>query len=467
MPSGGTGEKRWANWCDWLAFSALMTWYFIGMVPPEVSFGFGAVRVDFAMKALLFVAIGGLGLGKILARERIEVGGLQSWAFIAFVGMLFVASLDGVAIAPAASRDTAKVFLLWTAIPYLLTVNLLSSRRRLRLFLIIVSAVMTVACGIGVINSLMHAADVLNGIGGAGGFLYGRVAQNTLVFAPVVLWVISTGRRKWPTAARCLVFAMLIAAVALTRSRAGLIGSGVLLVGLLLHYGRKQVYVVCSGAAALVLILVILGPVEARLQEARVGLRQVGAALAGRETPPPQMHSSFMQRWHVWKGALKVVSGDVLTGVGPGGLRFAAGEILTGQETLAQITDEHNAFIQVLVASGVPGLLAFVCFLAVAVVKAIRIARHRPVVDAEMQMMAASLALGFLSGAVFFLSEHLALRSMVQVGPVYWRTSTDNSYIVLALIGALAVLWHKTYPRASGQSLHGETGAPAGSGHEA
>jgi len=438
-----------AAWLEWLGFSTMLSWYFLGMLPPEFKVAvLGRSTSLFLHEGLLLVAIAGVTVARIAAGRPLDLGGPQAWAFLVFAFMLAVSSLRGVAVAPARSQAMVKGFLLSTVVPYVLTVNAFSTLRRLKSLVAAACLLLIPVTAFGVANSLLHGAGQFYGFGGISGVTHANAARNAIVLAPLAIWVLSSSRVRWRKVAQCAFIAVLVAAAVLTRSRAGLIASIVLLVGLLLQLRMKGVHLVATGTLALAAMLLILGPRRARLLEVEGELQQVGASLRGGE-PSPEDFRSSMERWHVWKGALKVASRDLLTGVGPGGLGHAAGSVLKGDEALAKVNSEHNAFIEALVAAGLPGMVAFLSVVGLAIFQMFRISKGQLATSADLRALAGATALAIVSGLIFLATFDTAVSSLVSFGSPFWSSEMDNSYFVLALSAAVAAVWKRTHARHS------------------
>lgn len=158
---------------------------------------------------------------------------------------------------------------------------------------------------------------------------------------------------------------LLVLGAAVTLSRGGAVALGAVLVVALLHRVlSRQALLVAAGLllAGAAVLLVSAGPlvVEALSQK-----RTVGDANA----------DTRELRWEV---ALRMVPGEPLLGVGPGGFRSGYMAFSTNAELVEQTPVAHNMYVEVLAELGLLGSIGFCGTIAVAVVAVTRAVRRHP-----------------------------------------------------------------------------------------
>lgn len=208
------------------------------------------------------------------------------------------------------------------------------------------------------------------------------LAQWVLMVTAVTVAVLASAGGRRPRWQRWLAVGVLIigtATVVATKSRGGLIGLVVLLVGLLIvavPRGRRLTLAGCS-AALVVGVLFLSG--DLRHQVGRI--EEVAAAWNGDVAGD----SSAAGYAGTFRAGLRMFVDDPLNGVGAGNfvLHYQAYAPFDGIDTSGRARAAHNVVIELVAETGIVGAIAF-GVMASAVVLVIRRGRHgadRPLVD--------------------------------------------------------------------------------------
>lgn len=221
------------------------------------------------------------------------------------------------------------------------------------------------------------------------------------------------GRRIWTLVALGLITAGIAALLVLTQSRSAWIGalvSGGVVVALwarLLPAGElKSVLRIGLGLA-------LVAAVGAGLRLGPEGLRRLWEEPAQLEAVGGVNTLSF--RFEVWRWALMGVQDFFFTGCGLGAFR-EVGRLLYPM-AIAPSYDyahAHNIFLQVALDTGVPGLVAYLALLGIAIRQAWRTAREDP----AQRAWALGLLGGLVALHVFGLTD--AIAPGAKPGLVFW-----------------------------------------------
>lgn len=224
-----------------------------------------------------------------------------------------------------------------------------------------------------------------------------------------------------------VVFACLVAgALVLTQSRSGWIGGTASLLSLATLWGfsDRRRWMRALGAALPILVLVVVVGILLY-----VGTRAVGEALYGVTEESVETAAgavSLQGRIEIWNRALYAVQDFPFTGCGLGTFRRVV-HILYPLFLIPPDTDiahAHNIFLQTALDLGLPGLIAYLALLGIALATCWRCARRGgPLVRAT----ALGLAAGLVGLHVYGLADAVALGS--KPGVAFW--------FALGLIAAL------------------------------
>ena len=228
------------------------------------------------------------------------------------------------------------------------------------------------------LGAAMRATDRLGLEAGA----YRNPADVGLIagFAIPLCWLLPVRGRALRAALGLSATVFLLRTMALTGSRAALLGAGAMLAVLILHTPGLQrlALLVAAGLGAIVLAVTLPAHTLQRLGTTLDAFSGVSREAALTD----EALLSALERREVLLDSLKITATHPVFGVGPG--QFAEyrwkGARLEGIRKSYLVT--HNSFTQVSSESGIPGMLLYVAFLA-AIHRTLRIARGLNAPDAH------------------------------------------------------------------------------------
>ena len=89
--------------------------------------------------------------------------------------------------------------------------------------------------------------------------------------------------------------------------------------------------------------------------------------------------SSSVYRLGIWRGALGIIRKYWLTGIGVGAEAFGSVYILYAESGIESAFHSHNLFLQILIETGITGLIAFLVSLIFCVKSGLEVVKNRPV----------------------------------------------------------------------------------------
>lgn len=242
----------------------------------------------------------------------------------------------------------------------------------------------------------------------------------------------ASGPLEDPNDLACVLVAALPLLVALTPGRGArrlpavargallLLAAAVLVVGAGITFSRGGGF----AAAAAVAVLIARRAVPAKAIGGVLALVAVGAGML-LLVAPAQLDRALNEKAYIagtnidtrelrWQAAARMLAGDPLLGVGPGGFRSEYAEASHVAELIEQTPVAHSMYLEVGAELGLPGLLLFLGFIAAGAVaseRALRLGADRRVVAAVQASLVAVVV------ASIFLSEqyYLPLWSLVAV----------------------------------------------------
>lgn len=226
-----------------------------------------------------------------------------------------------------------------------------------------------------------------------GGFNPNEVAGAATWLMPVALGVALRRPGRWARGAAGVIALLLLAGLVLGQSLSGLAGA---LAGVL---------IVCAPGArwrwvALACVVAIIGA------QALI-MRAPDTAIALAKTVSPRDDfTSLDHRAVIWGSALAMLSDHPLTGTGMSNFRFLRADYPTPGFEGGILPHAHNEILQIGADLGVPGILVFVGWYAVAAYLIRQSWRHG---DAPARALAVALAGGLVSHAVYGLADAIAL----------------------------------------------------------
>ena len=283
---------------------------------------------------------------------------LPVWLFLIFwIWAALATALSDYSGDLEALMDLGKVFLV-----FLVAVNVLWNRLALRLFILIYIGCYALFPVRGTLFNyfIYNSADFgrpswiklfgnPNDLAGltilalalVAGFLH-RETPRTLRFAALLL---------------CLVFPFI---VLLTQSRGAFIGMGVFLLLSVSTIGRNRIRVI--------LAIVILGTAVIAAAPSAVWERIAGLQDATSSESIAEMDGSAVERWEIAQTAFRIIADHPFVGVGLGRAEMVHGiyNPKIGPKSL------HNTYLDLLVQTGVPGLVLFLWHIALQLVRARR-----------------------------------------------------------------------------------------------
>ena len=259
-----------------------------------------------------------------------------------------------------------------------------------------------------------------------------QLAGALQLFIPLALALVGFGwqeRRPGLALLALAGFGLLAGVLFLCQSRGGWLGGLVGLVALiflrLFAHSRRTRTLLIAGlivvfAAGLVLLVFV----------AYVGPERIGAAVFGFETSGEAAsrigNVSLAGRLEIWSRALSALHDAPITGIGLGAFRRVADLIypLAVISPERDIAHAHNMFLQTALDLGLPGLVAYLALLGLAVLLAGRIIRQD---ESSLSWVASGLLAGLTGLHVYGLVDVMALGS--KPGLAFWMS--------LGLIAAL------------------------------
>ncbi|MFJ8959085.1 O-antigen ligase family protein [Lentzea sp. NPDC102401] len=210
-----------------------------------------------------------------------------------------------------------------------------------------------------------------------------------------------------------LLGAVLLAGAAATFSRGGGIALACALVWLIVRRGLPVRAVVVTAAVTGVAALVFASTAQAELSRAF----QEKSHIAGTNADTRMLR---------WQAASRMLAGNPVLGVGPGGFRQEYAAAGHNAEIDEQTPVAHNLFLEVAAELGVPGFALLVGLIAVGFVSSERALRR---VADRREAVAVQAALIAVLVASIFLSEqyYLPLWSLVAIAVAIERRSSEES----------------------------------------
>jgi O-antigen ligase len=212
--------------------------------------------------------------------------------------------------------------------------------------------------------------------------------------------VIVFNRRENPVmrvAVAAAALAMLLG-IFLTVSRGGLVALAAMILTATLIGGRHRPQALLGGLGIAAVLAILFFGVATPQARDRVTANDGGSG-----------------RTDIWQVGWRMVEDRPATGVGSGNFPHASirylvapGVIRSDQYLVDQPSVAHNAYLQVLAETGVPGLAMFVGIIAACIVAAVRAQREfrrRQDRGGELMTIGVLMAIGALVAAYFFLSE--------------------------------------------------------------
>jgi len=348
----------------------------------------------------LFVALA-LTVGMVLAtgREKWITAGPQTSLLIAFGGWFGLASL--MAIDPSLSTEwtirIAKILLI-----SLLTTGLVRTEGRFRLlFLVVAFSLGLLGLKYGIYGLARGGSRITSG---PGGFM---IDSNSFAMAlnmaiPLLVGISLVERHKLIRAAAIVSGFGSAAAILFTFSRGGLITLTIVVVFILARSGRPIL-------VALVLSIAMAGFFATISPDFEKSYAERAGTIATYEE-----ESSAVTRIHEWGVALMISKDYPLLGVGPNNLLLVRAFYPVHPDDLDSGRVTHNSFLQMLVATGLPG---FILFTSALIVSFLRLEKLRRTSSKQWVRTYASMMQGsivaysaggmFLDMAYFDLIYHL------------------------------------------------------------
>ncbi len=287
---------------------------------------------------------------------------------------------------------------------FLVAVNVLSERTRLRFYIFLYLAAFALYPVRGAIfNQFIYHAAVL-----------GRIAWNNsfenpndlaaLLLAPLGLaaGVLYAERQRYIRWAAMAGVAMISLIVFMTQSRGGILALACF--GAWAIARQKRRLRMLPAVAGVVLVVAIFAPDSVWSR-----LRKTSSATSSGELMKADDSGSAEQRFEIWKVAARISADYPFTGVGLGAYpfhhwRYARSTQEGFKQTARGVRDAHSSYLTTLAETGVPGFIFWVGIFVTAYVgaqRARRVIRGRDP-DAERQLFFAQLALiAFGVAAVF------------------------------------------------------------------
>jgi O-antigen ligase len=240
-----------------------------------------------------------------------------------------------------------------------------------------------------------------------------------------------------------LVSALAVVTVLLTRSRGGLVGLCMVMVLLLVRASSRQRL---SAAVVIFICVVILGAFGSKEYWDRMATIWGGGDRPTTASSGYDASGVWGARWGVWQAALRLMLEHPVIGVGPGAFEVAEGQSHGG---VGKWSSAHNAFLQIGVELGIPGLALFV-FLLYRTVKncrrVIRLARQQP---------------GMATEAWLARSVELSLYGFLIVGFGLSQAYSSMLYFLIAISVALSRIASARVGAAGHKSVPGPAGVTA------
>lgn len=350
---------------SWLAY----------MRPHDMTWGLSSSRLS------LLVAVATLaGLAIAAGRERALVVRPLTLLMIALGVWVGVTTLT--ALEPSLAQERfvllAKILLI-----SVLTTGLVTDHKRFRaLFL-------TISFSLGFLGLKYALYGLARGgvrlVQGPGGFM---VDNNAFALAlnmgiAMLAGVALTEERRWVRWAAVGLAGACALAVIFTFSRGGLLALAVLLVLLVVRSGRPLLLLVLLAGLLILTPVYVSDSFQASYLDRASSISEY------------QEDDSSMGRLHEWKVALEIFQDYPVFGVGPNNLRVVHGIYSPGS---AYFRVTHNSFLQILVWSGLPGLVLYLAILGVSLVRLSRM--RRSVASRRLSAYAGALQLALIANIV-------------------------------------------------------------------
>lgn len=308
-----------------------------------------------------------------------------------------------------------------------LTAALANSEKRIRVILYVLAISLGLLGAKGAFDAI--TTGFASSMKGPGGMMYdeNEYALALNMGIPILYWVAKDNPRKWVGVVfKLMAFASAILVVA-TRSRSGFLG--LLVAAMVIAAFSKRKALLSAGAVIGVALLLLLGP---------------QGSLDRYKTIPTHTDASSMDRIQVWKVALKMSAAHPLFGVG---LRNFMAELPKYADSTPRVT--HNAVLDLLSETGVPGAVLFVSLILAAI--------------GEMFLLR-------LKASAHPEAHQLALFCQILLATflIYWvpnmfinRQDFDLFYQLIAVeAGLVAVVRQRISGERSEAALTGESGTP-------
>lgn len=284
----------------------------------------------------------------------------------------------------------------------LVAVNVLTTRARLRLFLVLFLGLFAFYPARGTLISYFFYGG---GVEGRAAWNYAYSNPNDLAGMCLLVTALAAGvlvsdRARWIRLCALVGTLLMPFVILLTASRGAFIALLACAAFALRSYWRKP-KMLAIGAAALVAIA-LLAPQSAweRLGTLTQVTNEQNAAKANDE-------GSARQRLEIWKVARTIVAENPLTGVGLGAYgeaHYIYAQRPSFDPTAMGKRDTHSTYLNIAAQTGIPGLLLFLAMVGVTVIDAERTRRRarasRPALALQLQYMELGL-LGFLVAGIW------------------------------------------------------------------
>lgn len=316
----------------------------------------------------------------------------------------------------------------------LVAVNVLTTRARLRLFLL---AFLGYFALYPVRGALVTYFAYGGGVGGRAAWNYSYSNPNDLagmcllVFS-LAMGMLVTDRRQWIRVCAFAGVIVLPLVILLTQSRGAFIAMLAIVAIACKGYWRRGKTVLWAGVALLILAFATPDSVWRRLGTIRDVTSEESAGQADDE-------GSARQRMEIWKVAATIFRENPVTGVGMGA--YSKEHYLTSQRpsfdrTAMGARDTHSTYLNLLAETGLPGLLLFFAVLGTTVLDAERVRRRAKTVDPSgaLQLFYLELGLlGYLVAGIWGSYGQLVL-TYLHVAVIYVTTRTIESRLAPAVV---------------------------------